>query len=170
MRQVSGLHICLFVFISFVVQMAFAENLKFFGARPDFIAVSVTVFAVFYGEGPGMEAGILGGLLKDIFSVDFFGINTFVFALCGYLAGVFGSRFSGESAAARLLTAFLFTAAAMSLHQVIGSALTKGAYISFWERFARHILPSALYTGLAAIPVIRLYEHFKGPDALEDLL
>lgn len=143
----------LLLFAALFLQLALSEHIKIIGSKPDLLLILVVFLGLFFGSGTGLEAGLVAGFLKDIYALDFFGINTFIIGLTGLVAGAINGKFFIESKATQFLAAFFFTAVSMTLHFMLVSALSKSLALSFSEYAAVSIVPTSLYTSLVAIPI-----------------
>lgn len=136
---------------AFIVQLTVLDYFKIFGAKPDIIIALVIFYAIFFGPGRGLEAGFVAGLLKDIFSVDIFGVNTLSLALTGYIVGIFSPKLFRESISIQAMLVFVFTFISMLLHYFIGPYISKMAYISTSEYIFGLIIPASLYTSAVSV-------------------
>ena len=85
------------ILITFFIQISLS---KFFVAshiKPNLMIIITVFFALFTDRKFGFETGLVSGLLLDIFSVRFFGLNAILFALGGYLVGRYNNKFYKES-------------------------------------------------------------------------
>jgi rod shape-determining protein MreD len=71
-----------------LLQSVLGPTLPLVRGRPDFVLVVVLAWAMLQGSGEGAAIGFLGGLLLDSLTYTPFGINTALFGLIGYCAGL----------------------------------------------------------------------------------
>jgi rod shape-determining protein MreD len=71
-----------------LLQSVLGASLPLVRGRPDFVLVVVLAWAMLRGSGEGAAVGFLGGLLLDSVTYTPFGINTALFGLIGYSAGL----------------------------------------------------------------------------------
>lgn len=138
------------IFFLFFLEITLFKRLGIFGARPELLLIASVFFGFYFGPSRGAEIGVLSGVLKDIFSITTFGVNTFSFLLIGCLAGLLRGKLSKES----VLTQFLFSGVSACVISGIYFAYLAGILKcppagDFWRLCAI----KALYTGCAA-PVI----------------
>ena len=69
-------------------QSVIGPTLPVVRGRPDLVLVVVLAWAMLRGSGEGAAVGFLGGLLLDCLTYTPFGINTALFGLIGYCAGL----------------------------------------------------------------------------------
>jgi len=147
MRANSRLKIYAVILVLFFLEVAFFSKLRIRGGSPGLLLVAVIFFGFHFGPVRGAETGLAAGILKDVFSLTNFGVNTFSFLLVGALAGYLRKKLAREN----FITEFFISAAAVYLISGIsfldlsrpagGAALT-----GFWAI----IFYKSLYTGLAA--------------------
>lgn len=137
------------IFFLFFLEITLFKR-RVFGARPELLLIATVFFGLYFGPGRGIEAGIVSGALKDIFSINAFGVGIFAFLLIGCLAGFLKKKLTKES----LITQFLFSSLSAcimaGIYFLYLSGILKAALGSdFWRLTAL----KGLYTGCAA-PVI----------------
>ena len=71
-----------------LLQSVLGPSLPLVRGRPDFVLVVVLAWATLRGSVEGAAVGFLGGLLLDSVAYTPFGINTALFGLIGYAAGL----------------------------------------------------------------------------------
>lgn len=135
------------------MQITVLDRFRIFGAKPDLALVAVIFFGFFLGQEAGLETGIVAGAACDVFGLDFFGINMFVFAIVGFLAGAISTKVFKESARTQASVVFFLTAAAAILHFTLVKIFSASLGFSFAEYLFRSVLPASLYTSIVSIPV-----------------
>ena len=93
----------------FFLQVAVLNLISIGPAKPDPGVLFVIFIAVFFGWEAGLEAGFVFGLLKDIYSLDIFGVNTIALAVTGLVAGFLSTKLFRESRITQALIVFAFT-------------------------------------------------------------
>ena len=139
--------------LALAVHLTVLGHIRIFGATPDLMLACVIFFGLFLGPAAGLESGFVSGALKDVFALDFFGINMFIFAVMGLLAGSLSANFSRESKRIRALLVMALTAASMVLHCILASVFSRSPAPGFTEYLATSVLPVSLYTALISIPI-----------------
>jgi len=91
--------------------------------------------------------------LKDIFTFDYFWINTFTLGATGLVVGAVSAKFFKESKRAEFIIVFIFTALSMSLHYILISAFSKSLTINYQEYFFTSVIANSIYTSLVSIPL-----------------
>lgn len=155
---------------AFFLHLTVLNFIKAYGSTPDLLLICVVFFGLFLGSNAGLESGIVAGILRDMLSLDYFGINTLILALTGFLAGVISANFSKESRLAQFLLVFFFTIFSMTFHYIIVSLFSKNLNFRFYEYFIYSVMPSSIYTGLVSIPVFARFINAYGLKELEFFL
>ena len=125
MRKIGRLQIYVILTIALLVHLTLLDHIKICGIKPDIMIIPVIFFGLFLGAGKGLESGLAAGILKDLFALDFFGINACIFGITGFLAGVLGTKFSRESKKTQSLLVIILTAFSMTLHYILVSIFSK---------------------------------------------
>jgi rod shape-determining protein MreD len=147
---------------AFTLQLTLLDRIRILDAEPDLLLLLVAFSGVFYGWGPGLEAGVISGLLKDIFSTDIFGINTLALSITGFLIGGLSPKFFKESRVTQVFLVFIFSLVSMFIHYTLSSFLSDIRFIDLSEYLFGLIIPSAIYTSiLSAIIFPVLMKKFR---------
>lgn len=170
MRKVSRAHVLIILVAALFLQLTVLEYIKIFGAEPDLMLICVIFFALFFGRGCGFESGIAAGFLRDIFALDFFGINAFTLGITGFVAGMLNEKFSKESGRTQLVLVGFLTIFSMSVHFMFVALFSKSMALNFMEFLAISAIPSSVYTALVSLPVFAKFIDIYNLKELEDLL
>lgn len=169
MHKVGRLRAYFILLLALLLQITIMNRLRIFGARPELMVICVTFFGLFFGRSAGLETGIVAGALTDLFSLDYFGINMFVYGVTGLFAGSLRSSFAKESKRSQAMLVFFCTAFSMSLHFCLASVFSRSVSFGFSNFLMACIVPVGLYTAIVSIPVfmkfIEMY-HLKEQDDL----
>jgi rod shape-determining protein MreD len=139
------------------VHLTALVRIRIFNSAPDLVLMCVIFFGIFLGPRMGLEAGLVGGLLTDIFSFGAFGMNALISGITGFLAGAFSAKVFKESSMIQFLAVFLFESVSMALHFAAAASAAGLLHIPFHVYLANSVLPSAVYTAavsLVAFPVL----------------
>jgi len=68
--KIKRLNIYFVLALALFLQVTVLNYVKISGTKPDLMLICVIFFGLFLGGGAGFEAGIIAGLLKDIFALD----------------------------------------------------------------------------------------------------
>jgi rod shape-determining protein MreD len=132
--------------IIFFLQVTLLDLIRISNTKPDLGSLFVIFIAIFFGWGAGLEAGFVFGLLKDIYSMDIFGINTASLALTGFVTGFLSHKFFRESVINQVSIVFVFTLFSFFIHYIIVSVVSSITYISLSEYLFFSFIPVSLYT------------------------
>jgi len=168
--KINRIYVYVILLIALFIHLTVLDYVKIFGAKPDIMLACVIFFGLFAGAGMGLESGIAAGLMKDLYSLDFFGINTFVFALTGLLAGMLSTNFFRESKRTQGLLVLFFTIFSMTMHYVLVSVFSKWLDLRFSEYLFTSIIPAGIYTSLVAVPIFSRFIAMYDPREIEELL
>lgn len=156
--------------LALLVNATVLDHFRIFGARPDLMIVCVTFFGLFLGRAAGLETGLVAGLLTDIFSLDYFGINLFVYGATGFLAGALKTSFVKESKRTQALTVFLCTAFSMCLHFSLASAFSRSIGFGFLEYLTTCVMPAGVFTSVISVPIFMKLSEMYNLREEDDLL
>lgn len=106
MHDIKRYHAYLLIIITFFIQVFLGNFLGSSLLKPNLMIVITVFFALFTDRKFGFETGAVSGFLLDIFSVRFFGLNTILFALGGYLVGKYNNKFYRDSVITHAILTF----------------------------------------------------------------
>ena len=158
------------ILLAFTLHITVLNYISLLGAKPDLMMICVVFFGLFAGGGAGLEAGIFAGLLKDLFCLDFIGINTFIFGVSGLIVGTLNTKFFKESKMTQLILVVAFTAFSMILHYSFVSVFSRSLGFGFSDYLINSVFPTSLYTGLVSIPIFAKFTDMYAIRELEHLL
>ena len=125
---------------------------------PDFSLIALAILALGEGALAGTLGGFALGLVADTAIPNLLGLNAFCKSLAGFLVGRSRSRLV---IGLPLVEGSLVTVMALG-HDVIyligQSLFSEGA---FFRPLITVVVPSALYTGLVSVPLIRLADFLR---------
>ena len=170
MHKINRFQALLILLAALFLHLTLLNYIKIFGAEPDLMLICVVFFALFFGPGAGFESGIAAGFLKDIFTLDFFGINAFTLGVTGLVAGVLNEKFSKESGHTQFVLVGLFTIFSMSVHFAFITLFSKSMALNFIEFLTTSAIPSSVYTALVGLPIFAKFIGIYNLKELEGLL
>ncbi len=136
----------LLIILAMLLQSTFFSFLQVAGVKPDLILMLVVFNGFLRGSKEGAFLGFLAGLLQDVFTGNYIGINAITKMLAGYLVGLAETRFYKESVVIVSLVTFF----AAILNQLAYYILL--FYLDILvppsSAIVGVILPSAIYTTL----------------------
>jgi rod shape-determining protein MreD len=156
--------------VAIFLQITVLRHIEILGSFPDLVLICVLFFGLFKGAGAGFEAGIIGGALTDIFALDFFGINMFILALSGFLAGAINTKVYSQSRSTQWIVVFAFSVFSMYMHFFLFDIFSKGVEFGFSEHFSNSVLISSLYTASLSVPVFSQFISVYGLGESEEFI
>jgi len=125
-----------------VLQQTLVRWLSIGSVRPDLILIALTAVALRHGPVAGLYAGVILGLVQDIYVVETLGANVLAKSMVGYALGFFEEKVMKVMAATRVL----LLGAGLIVHDVLFYLASGYRGSFFWEALWRQSLPSAVYT------------------------
>lgn len=123
------------------------------GVGPDFVLISLAVLALSEGALVGTIGGFILGLILDSSVPCLLGLHAFCKTLTGFTLGSFRSRLVYGLPLIDGVVIMIMVLAHDTLYALVVAWQGSGA---LFQPFFLDILPSALYSGLVGIPVLRL--------------
>ena len=116
--------------------------------KPNLILIAVVFFNLFWGTRYSLACAIFGGLLKDGFSANFFGLNIFSLIACAYLTTFIKMyAYHVSSKAGRVMMVFFMIIANGIIQCLVKVILSHGNLP--WA-FSQVLLPEVLATTIVA--------------------
>ncbi len=135
-----------FVLVSLILQSTFLNSFQVFGVKPDLVLLLVVYNAFMKGHREGAFVGFCAGLMQDIFTGGYIGLNALSYMTVGYLIGMTESKLYKESTLIMMALAWLASAGEQLLYYLVMSY--SGVAMSPLVVLGRIILPTATYTVL----------------------
>jgi len=168
--KISRFQIYPILALAILLHLTILDHIRIFGVKPDLMLIIIIFFGLFQERRAGLEYGFAAGFAKDLFTLDFLGVNTLVMAVSGFLAGLAGSQLSRESKKTQALLVMALTAVSMTLHFVIASTFSRWGYLDFGEYLTSSVIPTCVYTALVSIPVLHWFIRAYGFGSQEEYL
>jgi len=129
-----------------VLQTTLLDYISMAGVKPDLVMLLVVLNGFLLGPREGAFLGFAGGVLEDLFSGSYIGLNALSKFAAGYLAGAAGERLYRENSI--VATGVVFFSAFTG--QVISYLLL--LYLNVWiapfYALLRVAVPTAVYTAV----------------------
>jgi rod shape-determining protein MreD len=139
--------------VAFVGEVLIAPAIAIFGVAPDFAVIALLMLALAQGALGGCIGGCLLGLVQDLASPHLLGLN----ALCKTFVGYASGRVRGHLLFGLPVVEASLVAVAVLAHDALYLLVeSRFGFAAFFRPFLLHALPSALYSGLAGLPLLRL--------------
>ncbi len=131
------------VFAAFVFEGVLAQLFGPWG-QPSLLILLIVFFNLFRGIRYSLFAAILGGLLRDSYSVRIFGLNTFAFVACAYMTTLLKWYFyRAGSPSFRVVIVFLISLVNVLIHYALQTIYYS---VNFGAVFTQILLPEVILT------------------------
>jgi len=141
------------VLTAFLGDVLVGPLLSIHGIAPDFPIISLVFLALAAGSYPATVAGFLVGLIADLANPALLGTQSLLDSCLGFGLG----RLRQRLAYGLPLVEGMVVAVAVLAHDLVYLLVTSGGGGEpFPLRFITQSLPTAVYSGLVGIPVLRL--------------
>lgn len=138
----------LILVISLVLQLTVFNFLKVAGVKPDLILIFVIFNALLNGSRNGAVFGLVGGILQDLITGQFIGLNAISKALTGYIFGLAGKKLYKENIIIPIISLFLGSIFSDLCIYLLGYFINLNSSL-LWV-FKDKILPAAFYNACLA--------------------
>lgn len=143
-----------------ILQSTVMESVAIAGIKPDLVMLLVVLNGFFLGPREGAFLGFAGGIIEDLFSGSYIGLNALSKMAAGYLAGAAGERLYRENILIATIVTFLTSLAGLTVNYLL--LLYLDIHISPLHALFRVALPGAAYTALLAPFVFwRIFRHIQ---------
>ncbi|NLI14603.1 rod shape-determining protein MreD [Pelotomaculum propionicicum] len=135
------------------------------GVTPDLVMLLVVLSGFLLGTREGAFLGFIGGIVEDLFSGCYIGINALSKMAAGYLAGAAGDRLYRENIPIATGVTFFTSLAGLIVNYLL--LLYLKIHVSPLYAFLRVALPTAAYTAVLAPFIFRRifrYIQLRGRD------
>ena len=115
----------LWIYVAFLLQSLFIENLKIFSCSPDLVLTLVIIFSVSLDAIPAATIGAFAGALCDIMYENVFGINLLIYMLFALLVSIAVDRKNSNSPLIMSWASFVCTSALELVLAALGSVIVE---------------------------------------------
>lgn len=143
-----------FVLALYVAQTSLLPRLAFHGASADLLLLFTVSFGFLRGQRLGVLVGFLAGLLEDLTSGTFFGMNIFTKMLAGLVSGMLSDRVFKEHMLLPVVSSVV--AAVLNYFILAVLMLLLGYRFNLLANAEYVLLPIMLYQLAFSYPVHRL--------------
>lgn len=132
-----------------LIELLLVNIVNFDAVKPDLILTTIICLSFLYGSEDGIIMGFIGGLLKDVFSVNLLGTNALVKTVIGYISGIIREKiFQQHLVWIVTIATFLFTILNnILIYYLLG--VFHGNY-DFAEIFKKYLLTHAVINSILA--------------------
>lgn len=131
-----------------ILQTTVMENFAIAGIKPDLVMLVVVLNGFLLGTKEGAFLGFAGGIIEDLFSGSYIGLNALSKMVAGYLAGAAGERLYRENIPVAAAVTFIASLAGLTVNYLL--LLYLDIFISPLYAFYRIAIPGAAYTAMLA--------------------
>lgn len=140
------------IFIAAILQATLLDSFKLFNVKPDLLLIAVVITALYFNFNLKWALGlaIFAGILKDVFSLNPFGLNLFLFPLWSLLIIKLSRQITLESNFVRIPLLFIIVVLNDMIIKLIcfsgGQFIPAGIYLRtlfFESLYTAAILPFA---------------------------
>lgn len=150
----------LIIIILAILQVTVFNYFRVFSVKPDLLLIIVVLAGLSFGLREALFFSILAGILKDIFSINAFGINTLLFPLWSFLTIKLSREVSLENNFIRAVLVFIMVVlndiAARLINLTLGNFIPMGIFL-------RVTFLESLYTALVSLLVFRFMRSLENP-------
>lgn len=132
-----------------ILQTTALETVAVRGVKPDLVMLLVVLNGFLLGTREGAFLGFAGGIIEDLFSGSYIGLNALSKMVGGYLAGTAGERLYRENTPIATGVTFISTSAGLAVNYLL--LLYLGIYVPPFSALFRVVLPTAVYTAVLAL-------------------
>jgi rod shape-determining protein MreD len=151
------------IFIAIIIifgllQTTILNYINIFNVKPDLLLISVIIASLFFEPGWAIFLSIFSGILKDIFSVNAFGMYTTLFFIWSFLIIKLSRKISFDNDYIKL--------ALLSIVAILNNIIIRliflflGNFIS-WGIFSRITLIESLYTAIIFPLALKFVRNFS---------
>ncbi|MBE3586205.1 MAG: rod shape-determining protein MreD [Thermoanaerobacter sp.] len=144
-----------FLLLALLLQVTVVDLIRIRGVVPDLVFILVVFYAFWKGQREGTFWGFVAGLLEDLVSGHYWGLNAISMAAAGYLVGWFETRLYKESRLVMMVLTFLATVAGQLIYYLLLIYLQ--VVISPGVALTGVILPAAAYNALLSALIYRRF-------------
>jgi rod shape-determining protein MreD len=144
-----------FFLVAFLGEIVVAPVITIRGVAPDFAVIALIILALSAGAGPATVGGFVLGLIQDLSQPALLGLH----ALCKSAVGYWVGSLRGRLVHGVPVVEATMVALAVLVHDLV-YLLFQSRLVdeSFLTPLLTRVIPSAVYSGLVGVPVLRLAE------------
>lgn len=147
-KLIVGLAFMIFLYVG---QSSLLPLIAFRGVSADLLLLMVVSVAFLHGAKVGTLVGFIAGLLQDLATGTFFGVDIFAKMVIGYGCGYFSRRIFKE----QMMLPLMAVVAATGFQYVIWLIFSwlLGYSVNLWEHWRHLLLPMLVHNVVFALPV-----------------
>lgn len=115
------------IFIIGILQVTLLDTFKLFNVKPDLLLIVVVISSIYFDLKCALLLAVFSGILKDVFSLNSFGLNTLLFSLWSFLIVKLSRKISLDNDFIRAPLLFMLV--------VFNGAIISSTYFSLRQQF-----------------------------------
>ena len=141
------------IIVGFVLQTTVFRELQIASVSPNILVILTVISGTMYGQYNGLFAGTICGLLVDLLYSSVIGVNIFIYAVVGFIAGMTNKVYIEDD--------FIFPMITIAVGDLIYGVLFYAlkfllrGRLDFLDYIINTILPEAIYTIIVGIFVFK---------------
>ena len=147
------------IILCFLLQSTIFPSLAFASVQPNFFIIVTASFGFMRGRKEGMAVGVICGILADVFWGNTIGFYILLYAVIGYLNGMFKRLFYDDDIKLPLLliggSEFIYGGVICFCEYILKGDFSFGTYL------IHIILPELVYTILTTLIVYQVILHIN---------
>lgn len=140
--------------VSLILQSTLLPRLSFYGIHGDLLLIVVILSSLLMGRHHGAVVGFAAGLLQDLSSGTFFGLNTFSKMILGYVFGLVEEQIFKEHVFLPVMSMAIATVANAFITSIIMMLL--GYRFDLFGTVISMVTPLIIYNVILAFPVHKM--------------
>ena len=141
----------LYVIVLYVIQSSLLPLIAWHEISADLLLAAVVSVSFLRGSGEGVAFGFCAGLLQDLATGTFFGVNIFSKMVIGYGCGAFTRHFFKEQFFLPLFS--VITASIANYFIILMFMILLGYRFDWKEQLSGLLLPMTVFNAIFAFPV-----------------
>lgn len=141
------------IIVGFILQTTIFRELQIANVSPNILVILTAISGTMYGQYNGLFSGTICGLFVDLMYSSIIGVNIFIYAVIGFIAGMTNKIYIEDD--------FIFPITTIAVGDLIYGVLfyilkflLRGR-LYFWEYIKNTILPEMIYTIIIGIFVFK---------------
>ena len=141
------------IIVGFILQTTIFRDLQIANVSPNILVILTAISGTMYGQYSGLFSGTICGLFVDLMYSSIIGVNIFIYAVIGFVAGMTNKIYIEDD--------FVFPVVTIAAGDLIYGVLfyilrflLRGR-LHFWEYLKNTILPEMIYTIIIGVFVFK---------------
>ena len=158
MNRVKNLTKFLGIYLAFLIQSLFLENLKMFSASPDIVLTLIVIFSVSMDFVPAAALGAFAGLLTDVMYESVFGINLLLYMYLALFVSIAADKKNENSPLIMSWISFISIAALEIVTAVLGAVLGRTIKIGV---LCANVFVKGIFAAIFALLFVLIVQYIR---------